>query len=308
MQNKPKLTVVLLTRNRNVLATKALKSLVDQDFSDFKLVISDNSDDDSFETVVALTCAHFSDFNYVKRSRPLSSDEHFKHVLREINSDYFVLFHDDDIARPSFISSLFLFINKNPDKVAVACNGVTINDGIVGSKGMFFSNDELVEIFTAEDLILRYFSMDGHGCAPWPSYMYRSEVIPLFLRLKPTLGKHSDFLWLVSLLNIGSIAWLSQKLIEYRVHNLSDSAQESLKDRLSILGFLKKNYPKTTDRYRFIFYLIITARCHQNSLIKNFYLSKPAVKFFICKQFIKELMAGSMTSWLSYKVKHFIQK
>lgn len=303
-----KLSVVLLTRNRNILATQALKSLVAQEFSEFKLVVSNNSDDDSFEHIAKNTCAQFSDFSYIKRDPPLSSEDHFKRVLNEIDSEYFVLFHDDDVARPRFISSLFSFITKNPGKVAVACNGVTINDGVVGTRGMFFSNGELVEILTAEDLVLKYFSLDGYGCAPWPSYMYRSEVIPLFLSLKPTLGKHSDFLWLVSLLNIGSIAWLPKKLIEYRVHSLSDSAQESLKDRLSILGFLKKNYPTTVDRYRFIFHLSITARYYRNSPIKNLYLSKPAVKFFITKQFMKELFAGSVTSWLSYKLRHSLQK
>jgi len=308
VQNKSKLTVVLLTRNRNVLAAQALKSLVDQDFSDFQLVISDNSDDGSFEALVTQTCVHFTNFSYIKRSPSLSQRDHFKQVLREIDSDYFLLFHDDDVARPSFISSLFSFIAKNPDKIAVACNGVTINDGVVGKRGMFFSNGEMVEILTAEDLVLKYFSLDGHGCAPWPSYMYRSKAIPLFLGLKQTLGKHSDFQWLIALFTLGGIAWLPQKLIEYRVHSLSDSAQESLKDRLSILGFLKKNYPTTADRYRFIFYLLITARYHQNSLIKNFYISRPAVKYFICKQFMKELMAGSISSWLSYKVKHYIQK
>lgn len=308
MQKKSKLTVVLLTRNRKLLATQALKSLVNQDYSNFQLVISDNSDDDSFEGVVAQTCTSFANFSYVKRSPPLNSEDHFKQVLREIDSDYFVLFHDDDVARPSFISSLFLFITKNPDKVAVACNGVTINDGSVGKRGMFFSGGELVEIVTPEDLVLKYFSLDGHGCAPWPSYMYRSEVIPLILGVKPTLGKHSDFLWLLSILNIGSIAWIPQKLIEYRIHGLSDSAQESLKDRLSILRFLKKNYPRTVDRFRFIFYVTITARYYKNSLIKNFYFSQPAVKYFICKQFVKELLAGSMTSWLSYKVRRLIQE
>jgi glycosyltransferase involved in cell wall biosynthesis len=306
VQKKSKLTVVLLTRNRNVLATQALQSLVNQDFPCFQLVISDNSNDDSFKAVVMEACAHLTNYSYVKRSPPLSSKDHFKEVLREIDSDYFVLFHDDDIARPSFISSLFSFITKNPDKAAVACNGVAIKDGVVGRRGIFFSNGEVVEILTAEDLVLKYFSLDGHGCAPWPSYMYRSEVIPLFLGSKQTLGKHSDFQLLISLFTLGDIAWLPQKLIEYRVHSLSDSAQESLKDRLSILGFLKKNFPAAADRYRFIFYLLITARYHQNSLIKNFYLSKPAVKYFICKQFAKELIAGSITSWLSYKVKRFI--
>lgn len=306
MQKRSKLTVVLLTRNRNVLAAQALKSLVAQESSEFKLVVSNNSDDDSFEDIAKNTCAQFSDFSYIKRGPPLSSEDHFKQVLREIDSEYFVLFHDDDIARPRFISSLFSYITKTPGKVAVACNGVTINDGVVAARGMFFSNGEVVEILTAEDLVLKYFSLDGHGCAPFPSYMYRSEVIPLFLASKHTLGKHSDFLWLISMFKIGSIAWLPQKLIECRVHSLSDSAQESLKDRLSILGFLKKNFPTTADRYRFIFYLLITARHHQNSLIKNFYFSKPAVKYFICKQFIKELMAGSISSWLSYKVKRFI--
>lgn len=308
MQKKSKLTVVLLTRNRNILATQALKSLLAQESSEFKLVVSNNSDDDSFEDISKNACAQFSDFIYIKRNPPLSSEDHFKQVLKEIDSEYFLLFHDDDVARPIFISCLFSFITKNPDKVAVACNGVTIKDGVVGRRGIFFSNGELVEIFTAEDLVLKYFSLDGYGCAPWPSYMYRSEVIPLFLSLNPTLGKHSDFLWLVSLLNIGSIAWIPKKLIEYRVHSLSDSAQESLKDRLSILGFLKKNYPSTVDRYRFIFHLSITARYYRNSPIKNLYLSKPAVKFFITKQFIKELFAGNVTSWLSYKLRNSLQK
>jgi hypothetical protein len=219
-----------------------------------------------------------------------------------------LLFHDDDIARRSFISSLISFINKNPKIVAVASNGVKNNNGKVDSKGLFFSNGEVVEISTAEDLILRYFSLDGHGCAPFPGYMYRSVAIPHILELKNLLGKHNDFLWLVTLLNIGSIAWLPQKLLEYRIHNLSDSAQESLKDRLSILAYLKNKYPKIVDRYRFIFYLSITAKCYKNSIFKNFYSSKPAVKYFICKQFTKELMAGSIAAWMSYKVRRFIQK
>lgn len=308
MQKKSKLTVVLLTRNRNALAAMALKSLATQSFSEFKLVVSNNSDDDSFESIARNTCAHLLDFSYIKRNPCLSSEDHFKQVLKEIDSEYFVLFHDDDIARLDFISTLISFITQHPKTAAVACNGVINNDGRVGRKGMFYSNGEVVLISSAEELILRYFSLDGHGCAPFPSYMYRFQVIPIFLGLKHILGKHSDFLWLTSLFNIGNIVWLPEKLIEYRVHGLSDSAQESLKDRLSILGFLKKNYPITVDRYRFIFHLSITARYYRNALLKNLYLSKSAVKYFIAKQFVKELLAGSVTSWLLYKLRHSLQK
>ena len=308
MQKKSKLTVVLLTRNRNTLAAQALKSLATQSFTGYKLLVSNNSDDDSFESIARNTCARFADFSYIRRNPCLSSEDHFKQVLQEINSEYFVLFHDDDIARLDFISTLLSFITQHPEVAAVACNGVINNDGRVGRKSMFFSNGEVVLISNSEDLILRYFSLDGHGCAPFPSYMYRSQVIPIFLGLKHILGKHSDFLWLISLFNIGNIVWIPEKLIEYRVHSLSDSAQESLKDRLSILAFLKKDYPITVDRYRFIFHLSISARYYRNSLIKNLFLSKSAVKYFIAKQFVKELLAGSVTSWLLYKLRHSLQK
>ena len=55
---------------------------------------------------------------------------HTQLVVSELNSEYSVIFHDDDILHPDYIINMSSFLNNNENVVAVGCNGMDFKNNI----------------------------------------------------------------------------------------------------------------------------------------------------------------------------------
>lgn len=233
-----KLTIFIQCYNRPVYAKLAIESVLRQTNMAFRLVISDNSTNDELYRLVH---AEFPTLEYRRRIPSLPALDHFNISISEVDTEFFCLFHDDDLMEPGYVESMLNTISLYPHAVAYACNAVTI-DGEVERKGSFFeSRDRHIIIRNPRALMGRYFSRFPNGYAPFPAYIYRSSVVRNIPLDPQTGGKYSDVTWLFEISKNGPIVWDSQKLIRYRMHTANDSNLESLGDRLKLLGFLKLN-------------------------------------------------------------------
>lgn len=114
MSNTRLLDIYLLTHNRPAQAIEAIKSVLSQADSRFRLVVSDNSDNDDLRRLIEDT----KSLAYIKRPAALSGIDHGNLVLSEISNgasdSYFTLFHDDDLMLPNYVESFWRAWNSFP--------------------------------------------------------------------------------------------------------------------------------------------------------------------------------------------------
>src|SRR5574344_260435 len=160
------LTLVILTHNRADLVFETVNSVLNQSCHDFKFVISDNSS--NTQTLDAFKSKGLYDkVIYRKREKEYLSVDHFNLVLSEIDTQYFILFHDDDIMMPDYIETMYNAINGTP-YVAAGCNCYEMNNTLVTNVTMLKSQNDII-IATVDDLIHQYCVL---SIVPYPSYIY----------------------------------------------------------------------------------------------------------------------------------------
>lgn len=241
-----KVAVYVLSRNREKYLAECVRSISSQDYKNFDLIISDNSSspqiDDYLEQIS-------NSAQVIKRRPNLAALDHFNKIIQEASEkyDYVVLFHDDDLMDPRFLSVCFEKLAQYPQAVAVATNGKLLysdNPGNKKNNSLFFKiRHSSVEIKSPLMLILRYSFPTLLGFPPFPSYMYKTKFLKNVRMGTKFGGKYSDVGMLAQLSKNGSILWIAEPLMTYRFHGSNDSNNTSLGDAFSLYRFLSLNFP-----------------------------------------------------------------
>jgi glycosyltransferase involved in cell wall biosynthesis len=100
-------SVVIPTRNRLPLVGNAIQSVLRQDFGDFEIVVSDNSDAAVARKVAELVrCSDDSRVRYVRPPHEMSMGEHWEFAIGEIRGDYAGYLTDRTILKPDALSRI----------------------------------------------------------------------------------------------------------------------------------------------------------------------------------------------------------
>jgi len=231
------LTIYILCHNRPDYARQAISSVLGQTSPEYNLVISDNSSNDEVEHMVK---TEFSDIHYIRRPPMIKALEHFNCCIAEVRSEYFCLFHDDDVMSSDFVEVMGKSLHSYPGAIAIGCNANMEKFGKLEQRTCFRSFRKYEQITTPKDLARRYFSRAQSGFAPFPGYIYNRLLVG-DTRLPAEGGKYADVTWLLRLANKGKIVWINRPLMTYRLHGENDGIIESMRDRLRFLGYLKQN-------------------------------------------------------------------
>lgn len=249
---KKDIQVYILSRNRSEFLKVTLDSLMKQTDSliKFDIIVSDSSDNDDVSKMINEDYEN-KNIKYIRRSGITSHMGHTQLVVSELNSEYSVIFHDDDILHPDYIIDMYSFLKNNENVVAVGCNGMDFKNNISDLKSTSDSKLRIYNLsspikFNNEKEFLERYLPGNYGNAALPSYMYRTKYLKEVMfkfpfRIgKPKEPSHADTLMLSSLLKYGSIAWIEKSLIYYRIHASNLSVNESIPERLALLNYMKK--------------------------------------------------------------------
>ena len=276
------LEIILLTHNRTRQAFEAILSILNQDNQNFKLIISDNSKDNSLCDLIQSNIQNYpllAGVIYIKRPQVLPALDHVNLCLDGVKSDYFCLFHDDDLMLPGFVENFLDAQNLFSGAVAFGANAIAEKNGVNG-KNFFESAGVYTVGITPKILATRYFSRHQLGVAPFPSYVYKKSAIQS-LYFNPSWGKYGDVTWLLNVASRGELIWINQPLMIYRLHDTNDSLTESRGDRLKFLAFIKRNIDKfglgLLSDYRFFIYkknlpllLNTNGKVRQSAILKKY--------------------------------------
>jgi len=308
MKKQVPLTIFILCYNRPDFARQSILSVLGQSSKNFKLIVSDHSSNDGVQEMIR---QNFPDIAYMRRSPSLKHLEHFNLCIEEAETDYYCLFHDDDVMALNYVALMLDFIHKYPEAAAFACNAYIEADGKIERRLGFLSHKKY-EVFNSPiNLAKRYFSRNQSGVAPNPSYIYSRRIAGM-QRFIVDGGKYADVSLLLDIAQQGPIIWLNKPLMTYRLHGNNLGSIESIPDRIRFLAYLKK-YKKILGeeilhdyRSSFIYKRII--RNIRNKDSKRYAIAKSYLNFYHLYHYArwstyKTLLVRTLNKWGSFDLR-----
>lgn len=231
----PKVQIFLLTHNRSNYVLKAAHSILAQDYDNFELVVSDNSTEETTRQLFQ-TFRH-ANMRYIKREPNIPTSQHFYKIHCEASADYFILFHDDDLMKPGFLSTVMATFHENITLMAVATNAITMIDERPTGTPILVEDDRATVVMRSPDILAERY-LNFQPVPPFSSYVYNRRGLDDLMPVYAHGGKYSDVGFLMDILQRGSIVWLMKPLMYYRRHPGQDSQTPVLVDRLSLLRYI----------------------------------------------------------------------
>ncbi len=227
------LTIYVMAHNRPDMLHETLKALQGQTFTDYSIVVSDNSDNCSVKDMLEKE-GWMDKVEYAYRN---CSDNHFDLIINEVSSRFFMMLHDDDIPLPEMVEKLYKKISEG-EYAAVGCNAYKIWETRENIFGKMLDSNEDIIIHNSDESFEYYFG--GIGVAAFPSYIYDNERIK-GMRFVWDAGPYSDVTWLTRLTERGNICWVAEPLLLYRKHEGQDSYHQYPRATKQLLNFFRNN-------------------------------------------------------------------
>jgi glycosyltransferase involved in cell wall biosynthesis len=118
---KPSLTIGMPVFNDIHFIEESLKSILDQTFVDFLLILSDDGSTDGSEAVCRHYAAQDSRIEYIRQPKNLGISKNMEFLLKNSRTEYFLWAADDDLWHPEFCKILILELEKNNDAISAFC-------------------------------------------------------------------------------------------------------------------------------------------------------------------------------------------
>ena len=267
----PKVTVAIPTYNRREHLREAIKSVLAQTFQDFVIIVFDNHSDYDVR-------AFLDEFNDSRISAIVApvNEGNYNHIfMHGFDSEYAILFHDDDVMHPELLAREVTALDAHPELIWVGTDlqfvrsDARMHDFVPVKSDIIFTHDAAGIV----RLILQGFNL----C--YDSVMYRTVHLDDAAPLTKQYSKWGDRPYLVSLLHGGKAGIIKERLVNYRIHPGQDSqaaAPDSAQYAINLLLFYKKclhNLQIASDRrlfYRHVVDSLIPAAIVSSRTIAEF--------------------------------------
>ncbi len=203
---------------------KTLRSLVDQDYKNFKIFICDNSSTDGTDKIIAEYEQEFPELiSHIVNPVVLNGEANWLYMLSNlpIGADYVSLFHADDIYEPTIVSEQVAVLRATGAGAAfTVANLIDEHDRNINRQMKFTSflpeDLEIKEVYGFEELYISI--LKHHNYVKTPSAMFPRETlikhVPLF---KKKFKSSADLdLWL-RIAKTEGISIINKPLLRYRI-------------------------------------------------------------------------------------------
>lgn len=107
---------------------RALKSILNQTYGNFELIISDDGSSDGSADVCKQYAANDNRIKYIRQKHNIGISKNMMFLLAEARGDYFMWAADDDLWDPEFIDVLKKGLEENQDAIMAFCPYQNVND------------------------------------------------------------------------------------------------------------------------------------------------------------------------------------
>jgi len=112
INNCPKVTVCLPTYNSREFLTQAIDSILEQTFTDFELIISDDCSTDNTPEVIRSYLQKDSRIKYLQNSKNLGLFPNWNRCLESASGEYITVFAQDDVMLPRNLEQKVKILDK----------------------------------------------------------------------------------------------------------------------------------------------------------------------------------------------------
>lgn len=265
-QTDPIIQVFIATCNRSDIVSRAINSAVNQTYKSIEIIVSDNSTNNKTEKVV--NQIQDKRIIYIRRHPQLPPITHFNSILQEVKSEFFMIFHDDDVMLPNMIEKLYNAFQTKDTIIATGANAYrNINNKT--TKKLFLKSQKGVVITEGVvDMANRYLQVNG-GIVPFPSYLYKKKVAESMLFDVKQGGKYCDAAFIIKLLYLGHVTFICAPLMIYYNHKKQDSQANNFQDRLKFIKFLQQSTGYNKNHYRIRKYRIMNIHEELRVKVRN---------------------------------------
>ena len=223
------ITVGLVTYNRPEYLKQAVRSVLQQTFKNFKLIIS-NDYQDVAVTFDSLGIKNDSRIKIINQERNLGEIDNMNYLLGIARGEWFVWLADDDLLHPEFLRLAYEMIIANSESNVV---GVFSNYGVARSPVGLFptaikSNSGNCLCYGPSEFLMDYTSRKNRliGCygVMHIDVLRKIGGIP---QLGNSFGPYGDTLIPILLAEHGRLCWLDEPLVFLTVHANSLSCKST---------------------------------------------------------------------------------
>lgn len=213
-QLKPCITIGLPVYNGENFIEEAIDSLLNQTFTDFEIIISDNASTDATESICKEYILKDKRIRYYRNEGNLGAAKNYNRTFKLAKGKYFKWAGHDDVCEPEFLEKCFKILESNPDIVLCYPKAYIINEE-GKNQGVYTENlNNLAE--KPHQRFYKLLQTYGWYHATQAFGLIRSD----FLRKTSLIGNYaqSDRVLLGELALYGKFAEVPEFLFNRRVH------------------------------------------------------------------------------------------
>lgn len=105
--------------NGENFVASAIRSILDQTYTDFELIVSDNASTDSTADICREFARQDNRVRYTRNARNLGADPNYNAVFHQARGTFFKWAAHDDVLAPTFLERCVAALKENPDAVLV---------------------------------------------------------------------------------------------------------------------------------------------------------------------------------------------
>ena len=217
---------------------QSIQSVIEQTYKDLKIIVYDDASPDNTEGIVYKFMEKDKRISYVKNEKNLGLFGNFNKVLDCCDTEYVVVFHDDDVMLPHMVETEVKELDIHPN--AVMCGQmycpITMDENNKSEIHPKYSYTKDVTVFEQGRLIEENLNRGGNVfCCP--SVMFRTQKINEFnLRFKGEIGNAADWLLWLEANKSYEIIGISNPIMKYRNHSNTTT------NRTNIFGMCDTHY------------------------------------------------------------------
>lgn len=235
-----KITIGMPVFNDIEFIEESICSILDQDFSDFLLIISDDGSTDGSEAICRRFAEKDSRILYIRQPKNLGISKNMEFLLDRANTEYFMWAADDDLWDKRFVSELIQRLENSKDCVSTFCDYYHIDENGLKISNVYRFNYSGDTAFKR----LKYFvknSDDGFGYGVFRTEMIRGVKFPIWFWPNRRSAYNNIFPSLTFYLAKGDYVHISQPYFykrvktENRVHHVISGQGNAIKETFAYI-------------------------------------------------------------------------
>ncbi len=233
------LEIFVVTFDREKLLLETLESLLNQTENSFSLAVFDNGSKTDLRNYLKSKIKLNIKTKIIKNKENLPGKKVYQSIKKLMRKKLIMVFHDDDLLHPEYLSNALKIFNKYDDAVLVG-TGMTFENNPLNQN--WSNNAGKIEIFSSPPDFAAYL----YSGFPYhfSSTIYKSDLFQKLNIDYDEYGKIADRPFLFDFAGYGRVCLQTEYFVRYRLHSIQDSRNVSTGPYKDQLFALHRKYHK----------------------------------------------------------------